>query len=70
MAQTEQAHHALDRISKAGAQFFNSEQYLYDLVKVGREKHELTWAQIGLALGVSRSAACQRFSKPPRGRLV
>jgi hypothetical protein len=30
----------------------------------------VTWQQVGLALGISRQAAHERFSKPPPGKLV
>lgn len=60
--------HALDGIEAANRQFLGAALALWSAVAEARAA-EVSWRDIGRALGVSPQAAQQRFSKPPPGRL-
>lgn len=60
---------ALSAVVRDATRARDAEYRLYDSVRTAREAG-VTWALIGQALGVSASAAYQRFSKPPRGRIA
>lgn len=47
----------------------DAQTQLWASVAAAREVN-ITWAEIGRVLGVTRQAAQERFSKPPAGRLV
>lgn len=59
----------LRQIEKRAAAFAAAEAQLWESVEQARDAF-VPWRLIALALGVSPQAAQQRFSKPPRGRLV
>ena len=63
-------HAYLELIDTDARALIKAERDLWLAVETARDHGRLTWAEIALVLGVTRSAAQQRFSKPPRGQLV
>ena len=61
--------HWLSDVHDLAALVTNTEATLYEVVSRARADG-VSWELIGRALNVTRSAAQQRFSKPPRGRLA
>jgi hypothetical protein len=59
----------MDEIAAAGLQLKAAEEVLWERVRRARAEG-MTWDEVGQALNCTRQAAYQRFSKPPRGRLV
>jgi hypothetical protein len=59
----------LTDVSTAAVAYIEAEEELWTRVAEARA-HGLTWEDIGRALGTSKQAAHERFTKPPRGRLV
>jgi hypothetical protein len=62
------AQHLAD-VHDIAARAQQAEEDLYEGIRDARAQG-VTWELLGRALGVSRSAAQQRFSKPPPGRLL
>lgn len=59
----------IDAVSAAARDKDRAETALHDAVRHAREAG-IPWAIIGTAVGVSRQAAQERFSRPAPGRLV
>ena len=59
----------IDRVVSAARAATAAETALHDAVDHARQAG-IPWAIIGAAVGVSRQAAQQRFSRPAPGRLV
>lgn len=59
----------MDRVVTAARAATAAETALHDAVDHARQAG-IPWAVIGSAVGVSRQAAQQRFSRPAPGRLV
>lgn len=59
----------IDAVTTAARDKQRAETALHDAVRHAREAG-IPWAMIGSAVGVSRQAAQERFSRPAPGRLV
>jgi hypothetical protein len=59
----------LEDIVDAGAAVIRAEFHLWAMVTRARNEGRCTWEDVGHSLGVTRQAAYERFSKPPRGRM-
>jgi hypothetical protein len=59
----------LDQVWDDRATYLEAQRQLWAAVRAARD-NGVTWEQLGDLLGVSRSAAQQRFSKPAPGELV
>jgi hypothetical protein len=59
----------LDQLWDDRAKYLEAQRQLWASVQAAREE-EATWEEIGTVLGVTRSAAQQRFSKPAPGQLL
>ena len=65
----EHARALMDAVVAASRDRERAETALHDAVCQAREAG-IPWAVIGTAVGVSRQAAQERFSRPAAGRLV
>lgn len=59
----------MDQVFSAALAITTAEAALHDAVGHARQA-QISWAIIGAALGVSRQAAQERFSRPAPGRLI
>ena len=59
----------MDRVATAARATTAAEAALHDTVGHAR-RAGIPWAIIGAAVGISRQAAQQRFSRPAPGRLI